>query len=420
MMESMPATSNATAPTQRILSIDVLRGLTIALMIVVNDAGDGAHYWWPFEHAEWNGYTPTDLVFPTFLFLVGCSIVFSMAGRLARGIDRTSLALHVIRRSLLIILLGWFLTLMPYFHLTTLRFYGVLARIGLCYLVAGLLFIRVQRPRTLVVITAALLIGYWMLMRYVPIPGIGTPTHEIGMLDQDQNLVAWLDRHVVAFTQQYLHTGRLYEKVRDPEGLLSTLPAVATTLLGILTSLWMRRMTSRTSRPRTAGLEASVPRFNELTTSIGLIAFGVLSLAVGYLWSHWFPINKKLWTSSYVLIAAGWALLLLGAIYWLLDVKQAHLKSKLIAALIWPFQVFGSNAIAAYTISIVFIKLMILINVGTLPNGRSLTLLGWVYRHIFAFHGSTPLTSHGFALAFTLFCFLPIWCLWRKKIFLKI
>ena len=150
-MDTMPAT--ATAPPQRILSIDILRGLTIALMIVVNDAGDGAHYWWPLEHAEWNGYTPTDLVFPTFLFLVGCSIVFSMAGRITRGANRSNLALHVVRRSVIIILLGWVLTLMPYFHVTTLRFYGVLARIGLCYLISGLLFLRVQRPRTLAIIT---------------------------------------------------------------------------------------------------------------------------------------------------------------------------------------------------------------------------------------------------------------------------
>ncbi len=398
MMESM-----SSAAPQRILSIDILRGLTIALMIVVNDAGDGRQFWWPLEHAEWNGYTPTDLVFPTFLFLVGCSIVFSMAGRLARGADRASLAFHVVRRSLLIILLGWVLTLMPYFHLTTLRFYGVLARIGLCYLVAGLLFIRVQRPRPLVIITGLLLVGYWILIRFIPIPGVGIPTHEIPLLDHDQNLVAWLDRHVVAFTQHYLHTGRLYEKVRDPEGLLSSLPAVGTTILGILTGLCLRRTDN-----------SAVAKCN------GLVAGGTLSLALGYIWAIWLPINKKLWTSSYVLVAAGWALLALAAIYWLLDVKQAHLKSKLVGALIWPFQVFGSNAIAAYTVSVVFIKLMILIHVGTQPNGRPLTLLGWVYNRLFAFHGSTPWTSHGFAVAFTLLCFLPIWCLWRRKIFLKI
>ncbi|CAN5413341.1 lpg1661 family Dot/Icm T4SS effector [soil metagenome] len=401
MMVSMQPVSQP-VPQPRVLSIDILRGLTIALMIVVNDAGDGAHIWWPLEHAPWNGYTPTDLVFPTFLFLVGCSIVFSMAGRLARGASKAHLASHVVRRSVLIILLGWFLTLAPYFPFTALRFYGVLPRIGLCYLIAGLIFIGIQRARTLVVLTAVLLVGYWILMRFVPVPGFGTPTHEIPLLDPDQNLVAWLDRHIVAFTQHYLHTGRLYQTVRDPEGLLSTLPSVATTLLGILAGLYMR-----SSQP-------------VRTKTLGLLGSGAASLAAGYLWSVWFPINKKLWTSSYVLVSAGWALLLLGALYWLLDVRQEQLKSKLVSALIWPFRVFGSNAIAAYTVSVVFIKAMIDIHVGTTPTGRPLTLLGWVYRNIFASHGSTEFTSHAFAVAFTLLCFLPIWFLWRKKIFLKI
>jgi predicted acyltransferase len=402
MMNTMPSAPSANPFAQRVLSIDILRGLTIALMIVVNDAGDGKHYWWPLEHAEWNGWTLTDLVFPTFLFLVGCSIVFSMAGRIARGADRSKLALHTLRRSALILLLGWFLTLMPYFHLTSLRFYGVLARIALCYLCTGLLFLRVQRPRTLALITAALLIGYWLLMRFVPVPGFGVPTHEIPINDPDRNLVAWLDRHIVAFTQHHLHTGRLYEKVRDPEGLLSTLPAIATTLLGVLTSLWLR--SSQTAARKV----------------VGLLASGAALLALGYIWSPWFPFNKKLWTSSYVLLSAGWALLALGLLYWLLDIRQAQLRSKLVAALIWPWQVFGSNAIAAYTVSAVFIKILILIHVGTTAAGRPLTLLGWIYGNLFARNDSTALTSHGFALAFTLLCFLPIWCLWRKRIFLKL
>jgi predicted acyltransferase len=410
MMFSMASATQFSPPAQRILSIDILRGITMALMIVVNDAGDGTKYWWPLEHAEWNGWTLTDLVFPTFLFLVGCSIVFSMAGRLAKGANHGSLALHVVRRSAIILLLGWFLTLEPYFHLTTLRFYGVLSRIALCYLCAGLLFIRVQRPRTLAAITTALLIGYWILMRFVPVPGFGVPTHAIPLLDEDQNLVAWLDRHIVVFTQHYLHTGRLYQTVRDPEGLLSTLPAIGTTLLGVLAGLWIRIQTR--NEENSSQLIGS--------KTLGLLGSGVALVAAGYLWSPWFPINKKMWTSSYVLLAAGFALLALGCLYWLLDVRQVQLRSKLVAALIWPFRVFGSNAIAAYTVSIVFIKLMIDIHIGTLPNGRPLTVLGWVYRNLFARNGSTALTSHTFALAFTALCFLPIWWLWRKRIFLKI
>jgi predicted acyltransferase len=401
------AASTATAPSTsavspRILSIDILRGLTIGLMIVVNDAGDGKHAWWPLEHAAWNGWTPTDLVFPTFLFLVGCSIVFSTAGRIARGEDRRHLALHVLRRSVIILLLDWFIALFPHFHLGNLRFYGVLTRIALCYLCAGLLFLRIQRPRTLVLITATLLIGYWLLMRFVPVPGFGTPTHEIPILDPDRNLVAWLDRHVVAFTQHYLCTGRLYEKVRDPEGLLSTLPSIATTLIGVLSGLWMR------------SAQAARTKF------IGLFGSGVAMLAAGLLWSPWFPINKKLWTSSYVLLAAGLALIALGLIYWLLDVKQANTRSKLAAALIWPWQVFGSNAIAAYAISELVIIALGNIHVGTTAAGRPLSLLAWIYQNLFARNGSTELTSHTFALVYTLLCFLPIWFLWRKRIFLRI
>jgi predicted acyltransferase len=407
MMITMPTASQLAPPAQRILSIDVLRGLTIGLMILVNDAGDGTRTWWPLEHAEWNGWTLTDMVFPTFLFLVGCSIVYSMAGRLARGADHSNLAFHVVRRSAIIMLLGWFLTVEPYFHMTRLRFYGVLSRIALCYLCAGLLFIKVQRPRILAAITAVLLIGYWIVMRYVPVPGFGVPTHAIPILDPDQNLVAWLDRHIVAFTQHYFHTGRLYQTVRDPEGFLSTFPAIATTLLGILTGLWLR------SEPR--------PAAHPMRSKTGaLLLSGAALVVAGYLWSPWFPFNKKLWTSSYVLLAAGLALLALGLIYWLLDVRQEQVKSKLVAALIWPWRVLGLNAIAAYTVSVVFIKLMEDIHVGTLPNGRPLSVSGWVYRNIFARNGSTELTSHMFALAFTLLCFLPIWWMWRRRIFLKI
>lgn len=416
-MNTMPSATSTSVPSAnplaqrvlsaRVLSIDILRGLTIALMIVVNDAADGNHVWWPLEHAPWNGWTLTDLVFPTFLFLVGCSIVLSMAGRLARGADRSKLALHVLRRSALILLLGWFLSLMPYFHFTLLRFYGVLARIAICYLCTGLLFLRVQRPRTLALITAALLVGYWLLMRFVPVPGFGVPTRDIPILDPDRNLVAWLDRGIVAITQHLLHTGRLYEKVRDPEGLLSTLPAIATTLLGVLAGLYIR----------SADASGDKPAARKFT---GLLASGAGLLAAGYLWSPWFPFNKKLWTSSYVLLAAGWALLALGLLYWLLDVRQVHTRSKLIAALIWPWRVFGSNAIAAYTVSAVFIKALIFFHVGTTDSGKPLTLLAWVYRNLFARNGSTELTSHGFALAFTLLCFLPILLLWRRRIFLKL
>src|ERR1035437_4571845 len=238
----------------RVLSIDVLRGLTIALMILVNDPGDWGHVYAQLDHAEWNGFTLTDFVFPNFLFLVGVSIILSIDSRIARSaggiLDKAckrSLALHMVRRAATIFAIKMFLSAFPHFHLTHLRIFGVLTRIAVCYLVAGLICLVTRRARTLAAITATLLVGYWALMRFVPVPlapasGFGIPTHAMPILDPDRNLAAWLDRGFNAFTRAWLHTGSLYNKTHDPEGLLSTLPAIATTLIGCLTGLWLRRV----------------------------------------------------------------------------------------------------------------------------------------------------------------------------------
>ena len=238
----MQGTVTTSPPTSRVLSIDVLRGITIALMILVNDPGDWSHVYSQLDHAEWNGFTLTDLVFPNFLFLVGASIILSLQSRIRRGESRRSLALHIIRRSAIILALDLFFNDFPHFHLAHLRVYGVLTRIALCYLCAGLICLFTQRASRLLAIAAALLIGYWALMRFVPVPGFGVPTHDIPLLDPDRNLAAWLDRGFTAFLQRTLHTGRLYQHTRDPEGLLSTLPAIATTLIGSITALWLRRV----------------------------------------------------------------------------------------------------------------------------------------------------------------------------------
>src|ERR1700728_3468454 len=176
------------APTpNRVLSIDVLRGITIAFMILVNDPGDWNHVYSQLDHAPWNGFTCTDLVFPSFLFLVGASIILSLQSRIARGESKRTLALHIVRRAATLFAIKMFLTVFPYFHWTHLRIYGVLTRIALCYLAAGLICLVTRRVRPLVAIVAALLLGYWALMRFVPIPGVGVPTHSIPILDPDQN-----------------------------------------------------------------------------------------------------------------------------------------------------------------------------------------------------------------------------------------
>jgi predicted acyltransferase len=406
MMDTMQVKSStsATAPA-RVLSIDVLRGITIAFMILVNDAGDWGHVYAQLDHSEWNGCTLTDLVFPTFLFLVGASLILSLRTRIARGDSRRVLALHIIRRSATLFALDLLIAAIPHFHLTHLRLYGVLTRIALCYLSAGLICLITQRADRLLAICAAILLGYWGLMRLVPVPGFGIPTHEIPLLDPDRNLVSWLDRAITTFLQRTIHTGVLYRGTRDPEGFLSTLPAIASTLMGSVAALWLRRADGR------AGALA------KSHCALGLLLAGFVSLAAGSLWNLWFPLNKNLWTSSFVLFAGGCALIGLAACYWLIDVRRFH-ETTIGRWLTWPWLVFGSNAIVAYAVSEVVVEVMAWIKVP--HDGKSVTAWFWIYDH-FLMHGqSTKLTSVAFAVAFVIFCFLPNWLLWRRRIFVKI
>ncbi len=415
----MAATLPASAPERteqqitgppRVLSVDLLRGLTIAFMILVNDPGDWDHVFHPLDHAPWNGWTLTDLVFPTFLFLVGTSIIFSLDARAAKGNCRKTLSGHVIVRCLKILLLQYILVFFPYMHWTRMRLYGVLPRIALCYLFAGLILIATMKLKSrvpvLIGIVATLLIGYWALLRFVPVPGAGVPGRDIPFMDQTQNLTSWLDRVVMAFTQRWLHTGRLYLATRDPEGLLSTLPAIATTLLGALTGLWMRQ----THGPR--GSHAL--RRMQLT----LATAGILGVLAGELWSPYFPINKNLWTSSYVLLSAGWAVLALALLSLLVD-RRPEAWPRWLRLFTWPWFVFGSNAIAAFTASVILVKTCLYFKL-TAPDNTRHSLWALYYQHVFARHASTNWTSLAFAISIVLLCFLPNWLLWRRRIFLKI
>ena len=401
------------APSNRVLSIDVLRGITIAFMILVNDPGDWGHTYAQLDHAKWNGWTLTDLVFPSFLFIVGASIILSLHSRIAGGESRRNLGVHIVRRSVTIYVLAMVLNIVPYFRFTHLRLYGVLPRIALCYLCAGLICLVTQRARNLLVIVAVLLIGYWALMRFVPVPGCGVPVRDVPLLDPDCNLAAWLDRSVIGFIQRTIHTGYLYNKTRDPEGLLSTIPAVATTLLGAVTALWMRRVGTVSEG---AGFPAT-----KAHCAAGLFLAGLVSMAAGLLWNVWFPINKNLWTSSYVLFAAGCSLVGLAACYWLIDVRRLH-ETRVGGWLVWPWLVYGSNAIVAYVTSVVLVKTLLFIKISSVlgPNGKPVTAWGWIYNDLFARGHSTELTSLAFGLWFVLMCFIPNWILWRKRIFVKI
>jgi predicted acyltransferase len=379
----------ATTTSARMLSLDVLRGITIAFMIMVNN--NGGHAYWPFEHSAWNGWTPTDLVFPTFLFLVGVTTVISLESRFSRGATPGSQIPHIRRRFVFLFLLGLFVNGFPEFPFAHLRIYGVLQRIAICYLLASFLWLAVRRsPRRVALLTAVLavcLISYWILMRFVPVPGYGVPGRDIPFLDKDANLVAWLDRHILP--------GRLYEGTRDPEGLLSNIPALGTALLGMLTALWLRG---------TRTLERKC---------LGLLAGGAFCILLGELWNPWFPINKKLWTSSYVLFAAGCSLVLWALCMALIDIKGWKKG--------WTgfWLVFGMNAIFAYVFSEVLSGLFWTLSVPT-GSGRHANLGGWIYAHTFEAVHPPGVASLLYSICFMLVCWLPTAFLYRKKIFLKL
>jgi predicted acyltransferase len=355
-------------------------------MILVNNAGDEQASYWPLQHSQWNGWTPTDLIFPFFLFMVGVAMAFSFGSRLQRGESRRQLIAHVLWRGFLIFAIGVFLNGFPNrFYLHSLRIYGVLPRIAVCYVITALLELY-SDWRTQLGVVVACLVGYWCLMRYVPVPGFGMPNHDIPLLDPDRNLAAWLDRRVLA--------GHLYEGTRDPEGILSTIPAVATSLLGLLTGKWIR-----------------MPRSGWAKT-VCLAASGSLLVVLGEVVNLWFPINKKLWTSSFVLLTAGLALICLAFCYWILDVKQWHLWWRK------PFLVFGVNAIAAYVCAAVVADIL-----DRLPFFWGSGAMSWqevLYERCFRPYASPANASLLYALAFVLMCWTPMWVLYRKRIFLKI
>jgi predicted acyltransferase len=395
---SAPGTSTADIASARLhtkparmLSLDVLRGLDIGFMILVNNNGDGAHAYWALKHADWNGFTPTDLVFPTFLFLVGISTVFSTQSRLAQGASKQSLFMHTVRRTVIIFLLGLLVNSFPHFNPHTLRFYGVLPRIAICYFIVACLYLISPGWRDKLVLAVLALVGYFVLMRYVPVPGYGLPGRDIPFLDRDANLVAWLDRHIFA-------ASHLYERTRDPEGLISTIPAVGTALMGMLTGIWLRTQRSIAEKAR-------------------WIAFaGLICVVAGAAWNPWFPLNKKLWTSSFVLFAGGWSLLLLALSTWVVDIVRAPEggTDKARSKIFTPFLVFGTNAIVAY----VFSELL----AGGIDNIRvgAENLQQWLYHAILAAVPDQAFASLLYSLGFVAFCWIPVYLLYRKRIYIKI
>jgi len=367
----------------RLVSLDVFRGLTIATMVLVNNPGSWAHIYWPLEHAEWNGWTPTDLVFPFFLFIVGVAIPLGLGRRLERGDAFRQLFFKIIYRTLAIFALGEVLAGFPYFHLATMRIPGVLQRIAVCYFFASLIYLK-TRPRTQVLIVVALLVVYCLLMKYAPVPGFGS-----GDLSKVGSLASYIDRTVFG-----PHVWR-QAVVYDPEGLLSTMGALATTLFGVLAGSRLRCET-RTPIEKVADL---------------FIA-GACCVMIGWAWNPWFPINKALWTSSYVFFTGGLALQMLALCYWLIDIKGYRAWAR-------PFVVFGVNAIVLFVGTGVMGRLMGLIKLPT-SDGKGISLQGWIYEHLFLSWAAPINASLAYAIVFILLWLGLMWILYWRKIIIKI
>ncbi|MEP2278962.1 DUF5009 domain-containing protein [Maribacter sp.] len=359
---------------ERILSVDIFRGATILLMVLVNTPGTWSNVYAPFLHADWHGYTPTDLVFPFFLFIVGTSIAFSYKNRTVDAAAYKKIAIRALKLIALGLFLGAFLIHFPFFKsFSEIRFPGVLQRIGVVFFFAALLFINLNWKQ-LIWVAAILLIGYWLLMTFVPVEGV-TSTLERA----PNNLANWIDVKVFG--------SHNYKADYDPEGLLSTMPSIASSLLGVFTGLIL---TSKQEKKATI-----------------LMGLGGSLLIIGHIWDIFFPINKALWTSSFVLVTAGWANLILALIYYLTDIKKIEFGS--------VFRYAGANAIVIYFLSSFISKVMGQIQIG------DTSLHGWLFQKVYV-HDFLALETSSllYGLSVVLFYSLVGYILYQKKIFIKV
>jgi predicted acyltransferase len=382
----------------RLPSVDVLRGLMVIGMVLVTNAGDWSHVYWPLKHADWNGSTPTDMIFPSFLFLAGLSMTYSFAARMRRGVTRPQLAKHVVVRSVLLVVLGLVLNGFPLFDLANLRIPGVLQRIGLCFLFTGLVYLTVSGPSpegeapepsaaALIGVIAALMVSYWALMRFVPVPGYGT-----GRLDMVGNLGAYIDRSLMTTKHLWFWGGQMW----DPEGLLSTMTATANMLLGVIAGLWMRTQQRDGSK------------------TVGLLAVGIALMLAGLLLNPVIPINKKIWTDAFVLFSGGFSMAALALLHWLLD----GVRGERWRGVCTPALVYGSNAVLGFALAnmlnplIGFVKLRDAAGQPTTINAAFVASLD-------------PLigpwnASLAYAILFTLVVMAMLWPLYRRRIFLRL
>jgi predicted acyltransferase len=372
--------------SKRLVSLDVFRGIAIASMILVNNPGSWSHVYPPLLHAKWHGFTPTDWVFPAFLFIAGTAMTFSLQKYIDTENENyepitAKVYWRIGRRCALLFLLGLLLNGFPTYDLTKLRIMGVLQRIAIAYFGAAMAVLHLSR-KGLWVLSILILIGYWLIMAFIPVPGIGA-----GQLTPDENFAAYLDRLLLG--TQHLYQQRAF----DPEGLFSTLPAIVTVLFGYFAGNWLR------SQPKKSG------------TSLALVVFAFLALILGSLWGTFFPINKQLWTSSYVLYSAGWSLFLLAFCYELIEVRKIKRWG-------FPFQVMGLNAIFVFVISGFVVRILYRTKIGSGEDAPS--TYAWLYQTFFQSWAGDLNGSLLFAIASVLFWWTILYFMYRQRWFIKI
>jgi len=363
-----------TAQNTRLISLDAMRGFTIAAMILVNYPGTWDHVYGPLLHASWNGITITDFIYPFFLFIVGVSIAFAYTKRLQTGAPKEAMYKKIITRSIKIFVVGIFLNLIPHFDFSDMRIAGVLQRIAIVFMACAFLFLT-TKWKTQAILGTCILVFYWLAMTLIPTPGVGTP-----MLEPGVNLAAWMDTYILP--------GKMWEGTWDPEGFFSTLPAIVTGILGLLAGHILLS-------PKTSNEKANY-----------LMAIGVPLILLGLLWNLNFPINKHLWTSSFTLVTGGAGFVVLGATYFLVDIlgKQKGTSVGII---------FGANAITVYVLadilSIIFYNDSLF---GGLHNQflTAMTGIGFPIK----------LASMCYAILFVALNFIPAYILFKKKIFIKL
>ena len=375
----------------RLSSLDVFRGITIAAMILANMAGVADDVYRPLSHSEWHGCTPTDLIFPCFLFIVGVAMTFSLSKYTAENKPTKAVYLRILRRTAILFILG--LVLNGFwnqgvwtFDLSSIRLMGVLQRIALTYLFASLIVLKLPRKSQWLV-AGGLLIAYWLTMMYIPVPDYGA-----GVLTREGNFGAFIDRLIIP--KAHLYKGDGFNFLGDPEGLFSTIPAIVSVLAGYFTGQWIKDKKQATSQ-----------------TSMDLVLFGLCCLVIAIIWDVAFPINKKIWTSSYVLFTAGWALMLLAACYELIEVRLIKRWSK-------PFEMMGLNAIALFVASVFLIKIAAKTQLGT--GETAVSIYNWIYQNIFASWAGNFNGSFLFALVTLLFWYGVAVLMYQKRWFIKV